>query len=153
MQALLGALGVWHSTTRKIGGALVLQFFAANNTKIGRGNPIHSENASSFFDREELVMENKQIMTVRESFDLEIREFEQAVMVRYFECQPDRKATDQELENVLVWAHSSRTDGAILDGLLRGDLQVRFDDGQLSCRTFSPTAEPEKNLDDQEFKS
>jgi hypothetical protein len=92
-------------------------------------------------------------MTFQESLNLDIGEFEQAVLVRYFECQPDRKATEQDLEDVLVWAHSSRTDGAILDGLLRGDLQVRFDDGQLSCRTFSPTAEPEKNLDDQEFKS
>jgi hypothetical protein len=103
--------------------------------------------------QEKLNMSEIKHMTFQESLNLDIGEFEQAVLVRYFECQPDRKATDQELENVLVWAHSSRTDGAILDGLLRGDLQVRFDDGQLSCRTFSPTAEPEKNLDDQEFKS
>ena len=95
-------------------------------------------------------MSEIQYMTFQESLDLEIDEFEQAVLVRYFECQPNRKAND---EDVLVWAHASRTDGAILDGLLRGDVQVRFDDGQLSCRTFSPTVEPEKNLDNLEFKS
>jgi hypothetical protein len=78
-------------------------------------------------------------MTFQESLDLEIREFEQAVMARYFEYQPDRKATEQELEDVLVWAHSSRTDGAILDRLLRGDLEVRFEDGLLSCSAMPPT--------------
>jgi len=82
-------------------------------------------------------------MTFQESLNLDMGEFEQAILVRYFECQPDRKATDQELEDVLVWAHSSRTDGAILDGLLRGDMQVRFEDGDLSCRLISNKSEPD----------
>jgi hypothetical protein len=83
-------------------------------------------------------------MTFQESLNLDMGEFEQAILVRYFECQPDRKATDQELENVLVWAHSSRTDGAILDGLLRGDLEVRFEDGQLSCRRTAHSVVPNR---------
>jgi hypothetical protein len=83
-------------------------------------------------------------MTYQESLDLDINEFEQAVMVRYFECQPDKKATEQDLEDVLVWAHSSRTDGAILDGLLRGDLQVRFEDGQLSFSAVPPNVAPNR---------
>jgi hypothetical protein len=84
-------------------------------------------------------MSEIEYMTYQESLDLDIDEFERAVMVRYFECQPDRKATEQELEDLLVWAHSSRTDGAILDGLLRGDLEIYFEDGQMSCRTVLPT--------------
>jgi hypothetical protein len=84
-------------------------------------------------------MSEIEYMTYQESLDLDIDEFERAVMVRYFECQPDRKATEQELEDLLVWAHSSRTDGAILDGLLRGDLEIYFEDGQMSCRAVLPT--------------
>ena len=85
-----------------------------------------------------------QSMTFQESLDLDIIKFEQAVMARYFECQPDREATERELEDVLVRAHSSRTDGAILDGLLRGDLEVRFEDGQLSCRRTAHSVVPNR---------
>ena len=84
-------------------------------------------------------------MTFQNSLDLNIDGFERAVMIRYLEYQPEKKATEQELEDLLVWTYSSRTDGAILDGMLWGDLQVQLYDGQLSCRLIPLPAEPEEN--------
>ena len=89
-------------------------------------------------------MSEIRLMTLQESLDLDLEEFESAVIARYMLAQPNQKASERELEELLVWAHASRTDGAMLDGLLRGDLQVKFEDGDMSCRRTAHSVVPNR---------
>jgi hypothetical protein len=101
----------------------------------------------------EHAMSEIRLMTFQESLDLDLEEFESAVIARYMLAQPNQKASERELEELLTWAHASRTDGAMLDGLLRGDLQVKFEDDDMSCRLISGKFEPDSQSKLLNFES
>ena len=72
--------------------------------------------------------------TLHEAFDQDDDEFEQTVILRYFESQPDKSASEEELSTALKWARTAMAEAILLDSVLRGTMQVCSRDGSVQFR-------------------
>jgi hypothetical protein len=70
--------------------------------------------------------------TLQKAFDMDDAEFEQTVILRYFESQPDKSASEEELEIAVKWAHEAMMDAVLLDGILRGYMRLRSQNGDVA---------------------
>jgi hypothetical protein len=83
-------------------------------------------------DRKKTNMNEIKPTTLEKAFDMDDAEFEQTVILRYFESQPDKSASEEELETAVKWARTAMMDAVALDSVLRGAIRLRSQNGDVA---------------------
>ena len=84
--------------------------------------------------------------TLQKALDMDDAEFEQAVILRYFESQPDKSASEEELEIAVKWAHEVMMNAVMLDSVLRGAVRLRSQNGDVAFQLADPSKFPKINI-------
>jgi hypothetical protein len=93
-------------------------------------------------DRKKTNMNEIKPTTLEKAFDMDDAEFEQTVILRYFESQPDNSASEEELETAVKWARTAMMDAVLLDGILRGYMRLRSQNGDVAFQLAEPETPP-----------
>ena len=90
----------------------------------------------------ESTMDEIKNTTLQDAFDMDDDEFDENVIIRYFDSQSDRSASERELETAINWARHAMYDAVLLDSVLRGAIRLRSQNGDVAFQLVDPSKFP-----------
>jgi hypothetical protein len=96
----------------------------------------------SYQTKKELKMADIKSTTLQDAFDMDDAEFDENVIIRYFDSQSDRAASEGELETAIKWAREAMWDAVMLDSVLRGAIRLRSQNGDVAFQLADPSKFP-----------